>query len=350
MKAAVVHSPGNISWEEIPDPQVEPGWVKVAVKAVGVCSSDIGRALGTTAYHYPIVLGHEIAGLVVELGAGVDRSFLNKRVAVAPLIPCGECEWCKRGRYSLCDHYDYLGSRRNGGCAEFVVAPVENLIILPENFPYESAGVLEPASVVLHGMDKRVSAGDDVLILGAGNLGLFAVQHAGILGAGRVFVLDISEHRLAVAGRLGAIPVRNFPGTDGIDEVLKLSAGRGMDVVVDTCGVAAIQAAAIGMACKGGKIIYMGLPNKDVSLTPRLFNRLVRYEQEMYGSWNSFSAPYPGSAWLANVAYMSSGKLRTEEIITHRFHFSQALEAYQLLREGKESMIKALFIPEDESS
>lgn len=347
MKAAVVHSPGNILWEEIPDPVVEPGWVKVKVKAVGVCSSDIGRALSGTAYHYPIVLGHEIAGAVVELGEGVDKNYLEKRVAVTPLLPCGKCEWCKRGRYSLCDHYDYLGSRRNGGCAEFVVAPAENLITLPDDFPFDSAGVLEPASVVLHGMDQKVSAGDDVLVLGAGNLGLFAVQHARILGAGRVFILDISDHRLEVASHLGAIPVKNQPGNDGIDEVLKVTEGRGMDLVVDTCGVAAIQAAAIGMARKGGKIVYIGLPNKDVILTPKLFNRLVRCEQELYGSWNSFSAPYPGSAWTANVAYMASGKLRTDEIVTHRFPFSQALEAYQMLREGKETMIKALFIAEE---
>lgn len=346
MKAAVVHSPGNILWEEVPDPVVQPGWVKVAIKAVGVCSSDIGRALAGTAYHYPIVLGHEMAGVVVEVGEGVNSDFIGKRVAVTPLIPCGKCEWCARGRYSMCDDYDYLGSRRNGGCAEFVVAPVQNLIILPDTVSFDDAGVLEPASVVLHGMDHRVAAGDDVLVLGAGNLGLFAVQHGLILGAGRVFILDLSDYRLQIAERLGAIPVKNVPGNDGIDEILKISKGRGMDVVIDTCGVASIQAAAIGMARKGGKIVYMGLPLKDVNITPKLFNRLVRCEQELYGSWNSFSAPYPGSAWTANVAYMASGQLRTADIITHRIPLSHSLEAYQMLHEGKEEMIKVLLVPD----
>jgi L-iditol 2-dehydrogenase len=347
MKAAVVNSPGNIIWEEVPDPVVQPGWVKVAIKAVGVCSSDLGRALAGTAYHYPIILGHEMSGVVVEIGAGVDQSFLDKRVAVTPLIPCGKCEWCTRGRYSMCNDYDYLGSRRAGGCAEYVVAPIQNLLLLPESISFDSASVLEPASVVLHGMGGRVNAGDDVLVLGAGNLGLFAIQHARILGADRVFILDIAEYRLKIAASLGAIPVKNSPMSDGIDEILKVTAGRGMDLVVDTCGVASIQAAALGMARKGGKIVYIGIPSKDVTLTPKLFNRLVRCEQELYGSWNSFSAPYPGSAWTANIAYMASGQLRTDEIITHRIPLSHSLEAYQRLSEGKEPMIKVLLVPDD---
>jgi len=320
--------------------------VKVAVKAVRSCSSDISRALEGSAYHYPIVLGHEISGLVVETGPGVDVKIKGRRVAVTPLIPCGKCEWCTRGRYSMCDDYDYLGSRRDGGCAEFVNAPVQNLVMLPDSVSYEAAGVLEPASVVLHGMDRRVEAGDDVLVLGAGNLGLFAVQHAKILGAGRVFVLDLAEYRLNIAEGLGANPVLNTPGSDGIEEIMKVTKSRGVDLVVDTCGVAAIQSAAIVMARKGGRIVYIGLPKRDVSITPKLFNRLVRCEQEIFGSWNSFSAPYPGSAWTANTAYMASGQLRTEEIITHRIPMDESLNAYIMLKEGKEPMIKGVLVPE----
>lgn len=345
MKAAVVHAPGDIRWEEIPNPQVPDGWVKVAVKAVGICSSDISRALEGSAYHYPIVLGHEISGLVVETGSGVDEKIKGRRVAVTPLIPCGKCEWCTRGRYSMCDDYDYLGSRRDGGCAEFVNAPVQNLVMLPDSVSYEAAGVLEPASVVLHGMDHRVEAGDDVLVLGAGNLGLFAIQHAKILGAGRVFVLDLADYRLNIAEGLGANPIRNSQESDGIQEIMRVTKDRGVDLVVDTCGVAAIQTAAIGMARKGGRIVYMGLPKRDVNITPKLFNRLVRCEQEIFGSWNSFSAPYPGSAWTANVAYMASGQLRTEEIITHRIPMNESLKAYIMLKEGKEPMIKGVLVP-----
>lgn len=344
MKAVVVHSAGDIRWEEVPEPVIPPGWVRVAVKAVGVCSSDLGRALRGSAYHYPIVLGHEIGGVVAEVGEGVDRALAGRRVAVTPLIPCGRCEWCEHGRYSMCDDYDYLGSRRDGGCAETVIAPECNLIFLPESVSLEDAGVLEPASVSLHGLDKRVFANDDVVVLGAGNLGLFAVQQALILGAGRVFVLDLIKYRLDVATKLGAIPIQTDVKNDGTQALAEFTRGRRADLVVDTCGVASVQANALAMVRKGGRIVFMGLPAKDVGITPKNFNWLVRCEVEMYGSWNSYSAPYPGTAWHANVRYLASGKLTTAPIITHRFPMCEAGQAYRYLDAGHEDVIKVLLV------
>lgn len=344
MKAAVVHSPGDIRWEDVPDPVIPPNWVKVDVKTVGVCSSDIGRALHGTAYHYPIVLGHEIGGIVAEVGEGVDPAIVGKRVAVTPLIPCGKCEWCEQGRYSMCDDYDYLGSRRDGGCAEFVTAPQQNLIYLPEKVSLEDAGVLEPASVTLHGLDKRVFANDDVVVLGAGNLGLFAVQQALILGARRVFVIDLIPHRLEVAARLGAIPIQAGENDDGSRALIDHTYGRRADLIVDTCGVASVQANSLALVRKGGRIIFMGLPKEDACITPKNFNWLVRCEVEMYGSWNSFSAPYPGTAWHANVRYFETGRLTSAPIITHRFPLNEADQAYQYLGEGHSDVIKVLLV------
>jgi L-iditol 2-dehydrogenase len=342
MKAVVVHSAGDIRWEEVPTPEIPPGWVRVAVRAVGICTSDIGRALHGTAYHYPIVLGHEIGGVVSDVGQGVDGKLVGKRVAVSPLIPCGKCESCERGRYSMCDDYDYLGSRRDGGCAEFVIAPVQNLVFLSENVSLEDAGVLEPASVTLHGLDQRVYADDDVVILGAGNLGLFAVQQAQILGAGRVFVVDLNKYRLGIAESLGGVPIQASTEEDGTKVLMDFTHGRRADLVVDTCGVASVQANSLAMVRKGGRIVFMGLPSKNVCITPKNFNWLVRCEVELYGSWNSFSAPYPGTAWHANVRYLESGKLKTGQIITHRFPMAEAEKAYRLLDEGEENVIKVI--------
>jgi L-iditol 2-dehydrogenase len=322
----------------------------VAVGAVGVCTSDVGRALHGTAYHYPIILGHEIAGEVAEVGEGLDESIVGRRVAVAPLIPCGKCEWCERGRYSMCDDYDYLGSRRDGGCAEFVVAPERNLVYLPASVSIEDAGVLEPASVTLHGLDGRVRSNDDVVILGAGNLGLFAVQQARLLGAGRVFVIDIVQRRLDLAAGLGGIPILADANSDGAPALKSATGGRLADLVVDTCGVASVQASALAMARKGGRIVFMGLPSKDVCLTPENVNWLVRSEVELCGSWNSFSAPFPGAAWHANVSYLASGKLATAPIITHRFDLRQAAEAYRHLDEGRQDTIKVLLLTEPRST
>jgi L-iditol 2-dehydrogenase len=346
MKAVVVHSPGEIRWEDVPDPIIPEGWVKVAVKTVGVCSSDIGRALHGAAYHYPIVLGHEIGGIVSAVGPEVSEDLVGRRVAVSPLIPCGKCEWCENGRYSMCDDYDYLGSRRDGGCAEIVIAPERNLIFLPDNVSMDDAGVMEPASVTLHGLDKRVHANDDVVVLGAGNLGLFALQQAQILGARRVFVIDLMELRLKIAEGLGAIPILVDQQKDGTDEILKFTHSRRADLVVDTCGVAVVQASALGMVRKGGRIVYMGTPHKDVCISPKNFNWLVRCEVEISGSWNSYSSPYPGTAWQANLGYLSSGKLKTAPIITHHFAMKDAEKAYRLLDQGKEDVIKVLLFNE----
>ncbi len=344
MKASVVHFAGDIRWEEVADPVIPPGWARVDVKAVGVCSSDIGRALHGTAYHYPIVLGHEIGGVVGGVGDGVDKKILGKRVAVAPLIPCGKCEWCGQGRYSMCDDYDYLGSRRDGGCAEAVIAPEKNLVALPDNVSMDSAGVLEPASVSLHGLDGRIFINDDVVILGAGNLGLFTVQQALILGAQRVFVIDLVKFRLEIAEMLGGIPILATSTTDGTPALMEFTHGRRADLVVDTCGVASVQANALAMVRKGGRIVFMGLPSKDTSITPKNFNWLVRSEVQIFGSWNSFTAPFPGAAWYANIGYFASGRLNGAPIITHRFPMSDAEKAYRFLDEGHEDAIKVLLV------
>ncbi len=342
MRALVIYAPGDMRWEEVPDPVIPTGWVKVAVSGVGICSSDIGRALHGTAYYYPIILGHEIGGTVVELGAGVEQSLLGKRVAVSPLIPCGKCEWCLVGRYSLCNDYDYLGSRRSGGCAEFVIAPKSNLVPLPEIVNMDDAAVLEPASVSLHGLEKRVGASDDVVILGAGNLGFFALQHAQIFGAGRVFVIDISKHRLDIAASLGSIPIQAGEHGNGSSQVMKLTNGRGADLVVDTCGIADLEANALTMVRKGGRVVYMGLPVRDVCISPKNFSWLVRSEVELSGSWNSYSYPYPGSAWFSNLEYIACGKLKTSPLITQHFPMQEAEKAYRILSEGRDNVIKVL--------
>jgi len=184
------------------------------------------------------------------------------------------------------------------------------------------------------------------MIRGAGNLGLFALQQAQILGAGRVFVIDLIKRRLEIAESLGAIPIQADKKEDGSNRVLEFTHGRRVDLVVDTCGVAAVEANALAMVRKGGRIVYMGWPHQDVCITPKNFAWLVRSEVELYGSWNSFSSPYPGSAWHANLKYIASGKLRTAPIITHHFSMQEADKVYRLLDEGREDVIKVLLVNE----
>ena len=349
MKAIVVHSPGDIRWEEVPDSDIPEGWARVEIKTVGICSSDVPRALDGAAYHYPIVLGHEMAGVVIEVGEGADPSLPGKRASVSPLIACQRCEWCARGRYSLCNDYDYFGSRRDGGCAESIVVPIANLVPLPDTVSDEAGALLEPASVVLHGLRGQVETGDIVAVMGVGSLGLLAVQLARILGARHILALDPIERRLEIARELGAKPIRVTENGQEIEAIMRETNGRGADLVVVATGASTAQTRSLRLARKGGRVVYLGLPYEDVVISPSVFSRLVREELKLSGSWNSFSAPFPGMEWHANIAYMASGRLHTDSLITHRLPLQDAGTAYRLIKSDAGSAVKVILIRDPSS-
>jgi L-iditol 2-dehydrogenase len=181
-----------------------------------------------------------------------------------------------------------------------------------------------------------------VAVVGAGSLGLFAVQLARILGAGRVFALDLSAHRLEVAAGLGAIPVQAGDEHESLAAVLGATGGRGVDLVVEASGAASAQAQALRLARKGGRVVFLGLPHREVLLPPAVFARLVRGEIGLAGPWNSYSAPFPGVEWHANVAYMASGQLRTELLVSRRVALREAGSAYRLVANQAVSVIKVV--------
>jgi L-iditol 2-dehydrogenase len=342
MKAVVVHGPGDIRYEDVPLSSPGPGEALIEMKAAGICSSDLPRALGDAAYFYPIILGHEMAGKVVELGKEVKGVRVGDRCAVAPLLPCWHCEWCQRGRYSLCDNYSYLGSRTQGAYAEYITAPVENLVPLPTQVDYEAGAMLEPTAVILHGLGRvGVTHGEDVAVVGAGPLGLLAIQLAGIMGARQLFAIDLVAARLKVAESLGA---QACLGEGTAATIAEATLGRGVDLVVETAGTATAQESCLDLARKGGRVLYLGIPQREVNLSRAAMQRLVREELTIYGAWNSYSAPFPGYEWHASLTYMSRGQLQTKPLITHRFTLQQAKEAFIMMKEEKEFFNKVIFI------
>ncbi len=342
MKAVVVHDAGDIRYEDVPIPPLGPRQARIRVRAAGVCSSDLPRIFEGQAYFYPIVLGHEIAGQVVKVGDEVTGIKEGDRVAVAPLLPCWHCEWCQRGRYSLCDNYSYLGSRTQGAYAEYTTAPVENLVPLPPQVDYEAGAMLEPTAVILHGLGRvGVMPGDDVAVVGAGTLGLLAIQLAGIMGARRLFAIDLVAARLEVAESLGA---QACLGEGTAATIAEATLGRGVDLVVETAGTATAQESCLDLSRKGGRVLYLGIPEREVNLSRAAMQRLVREELTIYGAWNSYSAPFPGYEWHASLTYMSRGQLQTKPLITHRFGLQQAKEAFIMMKEEKEFFNKVIFI------
>ena len=177
MKAWVLEDIGNIKYKEVLKPQISENEVLVQVKAAGICGSDIPRIYQTGAHQMPLIPGHEFSGQVVQTGENADVKWQNKRVGIFPLIPCHNCVACQKGQYELCRNYSYLGSRRDGGFAEYVAVPECNLIELPENVSYEEAAMLEPMSVACHALRRvKVSPDDTVAVCGLGTIGMFIVM------------------------------------------------------------------------------------------------------------------------------------------------------------------------------
>ena len=187
MKAGVVHARGDIRYEDIEKPQPKPGEVLIKVKYTGICGSDIPRVNADAAHYYPIVLGHEFSGTVEEVGRGVESLKAGDRVAGIPLEPCMECDDCRRGDFSLCRHYAFIGSRIFGSFAEYVCVPEANALKIDDDVSFEQGALFEPATIALHGLERvPYYGGRTVAIVGAGTIGLLTLQFAKIFGASKV--------------------------------------------------------------------------------------------------------------------------------------------------------------------
>ena len=220
MQAAVLHAPADLRIEEVPVPEIGPYDVLVRVRAAGICGSDLERIMVTGTYHFPTIPGHEFCGEVDTAGSAVKAYKAGDRVLVVPIIPCGTCEYCAQGYYGQCEHYDYLGSRTDGGFAEYVRVPEGNLIPLPESVSFLEGAAVEPAAVTLHGIIKAdIRAGDSVAVLGCGAIGLFAIQFAKILGATRVIAVDVIPGKLESAKKAGADFCINALECDPVEEI-----------------------------------------------------------------------------------------------------------------------------------
>lgn len=315
MKAAVLHAPGDLRVEDVAVPTYSDDDALVQVKAVGICGSDLDRIMVTGTYRFPTIPGHEFCGVIAAVGRNVTKFTVGDRVAVAPILPCFKCEFCQQGHYGQCSDYNYLGSRTDGGFAEYVAAPERNLVKLPDDISYEHGAMIEPAAVTLHGVMKAgIKAGDSVAVLGCGALGLFAIQFARILGATRIIAVDIAEDKLELAKRVGATRIINGK-TD--DATKAIRACGSVEVAIETAGVAATQVQAIEVAQKHGTVLYLGTAHADVVIPPHVFEHIVRNELMILGAWNSFSAPFPGREWSAIIDYIENGSLAMSPLITH---------------------------------
>jgi L-iditol 2-dehydrogenase len=334
MKAAVLHAPGDLRVEDVPVPRIGEDDVLVRVLAAGICGSDIGRVMTTGTYRFPTIPGHEFAGTVEAVGGAVSTLAPGDRVAVAPLMPCFDCDWCRSGRFSLCDRYDFMGSRSDGAFAEYVRAPARNVLKVPECVPVDIAATIEPAAIILHGIQKLdIALGDAVAVVGCGALGYFALQFAKLSGAQPLIAIDVDDDKLELARRIGADLCVNPAREDAVAAVKAATGGRGVAVSLECAGSAPGRDLSILVAAKQGTVMLYGTAYGAVTFAEAAFARLVRDELEVVGSWNSYSLPFPGKEWFDIIELLRSGRLVVEPLITHRAGLEEAPGIFKALKE-----------------
>mgnify|MGYP003314603762 CR=1 FL=1 len=333
MKAYVLYGIDDLRYVDVEMPNCPEGWAFVRVKAAGICSSDIARVFTKGTYHFPTVPGHEFAGIVEKVGSEHDRRYIGKHVGVFPLIPCRECIQCQDKHYEMCAHYDYLGSRRDGGFAEYVTVPIWNLLIVDENLPFTSVAMLEPLSVALHAMKQCMTLSQKTVgIIGTGMIGICAAQWAKLLGASEVTVVGRNESKRGIVENCGIDYI--VPGTkDGI--------GR-YDVVLEAVGTPEAIEHAIYSTKPGGELILMGNPSGDIKLMQNAYWYILRKQLRVYGTWNSVYDGINQSDWTEVVDAMSSNKINISTLISHVFSQEDLMKGLQIMRNHKESYCKIM--------
>jgi len=344
MKAAVLHGVNDVRVQEMPRPElVAPDYCVVKIDACGICGSDVHffrhMKIGHFVVESPLILGHESAGTIVEVGAEVKSLKVGDRVAIEPGWTCRKCEFCKSGRYNLCKDVVFLAAPPyHGAFAEYLAWPADFLFKVPEGVSQEEAAMVEPFSVGLHAARRAgVRGGDWVLVSGSGPIGLCALQAAKANGATRVIVTDMVQSRLDAAAELGAALTVNLGNQNIREAVAHYTGGRGVDVVLECSGTIPAVIDAVEVVKTGGMVQLVGNFMAEMPQIP--IQRMVERELSVSGLFR-YANCYP-----ASLDMISSGVVNTRALITHRFSLDEVPEAMAWVDENKDKVVKAVVTP-----
>jgi 2-desacetyl-2-hydroxyethyl bacteriochlorophyllide A dehydrogenase len=319
MKAVVVERPHQVSYRELDAPAVGSGEVLVASREAGLCRTDVEVMTGIFTdprwVHFPVIPGHEWSGTVVEVGPDVESVRAGDRVVCEGLIGCQRCAPCRRGETHWCERIEALGFTRPGGYAELVAVPARVVHQLPDHVSFDAGVLIEPASVVLHALEKvRPQLGETAGVIGVGTLGSLAIALLRLHSPARIVAYGIREEELELARQLGA------------DEVRLTAEARGeLDLVVETAGHPSAIELATGLCRPGGRVALLGLSGEGQTLTLPA-DLLSGKDMALVGS-----VAYPTSVWSRVVGLVTDRILDLDPIVTHRFPMSEYEEAVQLM-------------------
>ncbi len=297
---------------DIPVPEVGTQDVLVKVKAAGICHSDAHYRAGVSPVRpLPMTLGHEVAGVVEEVGETVAGLQPGDRVCLHYMVTCGNCEYCHMGSEQFCTSGSMIGKYRPGGYAEYIGLPARSVFKLPEEIPFEQAAIMMcSSSTSFHALQKaRVKAGETVAVFGVGGLGMSAVQLAYAMGALQVFGVDLNSDKLALAEEYGAITI-NASQVDAVEELKRLTHGKGVDVALELIGLPVTMRQAIECIGVFGRIALVGLNEKTIEINP--YAELLSKEAKIIGVSDHLAREIP-----TLIEFVRSGKLDLSRVISH---------------------------------
>jgi L-iditol 2-dehydrogenase len=330
--AAVMTGLNSIEIQERPMPEPRPGQAVIRVEAVGVCGSDVAYfrygKIGPFVVDGPFILGHEVSGEVVAVGDGVDNVRVGDRVAVEPGTPDRSCEECRAGRYHLCPNLEFLATPPyDGALLQYLAMDARCYFPIPDSMSYEDGALLEPLSVGLWGCQRaNLQAGDDVLITGAGPVGLLAAEAARALGAGSVTLTDVSDYRLGVARDHGFAVEKSDAPTS-----------RTFDVLLECSGANGVLAAGLGRLHEAGRAAVIGLAKTEEVPLPL---STLNWKEITISMVNRYK-----DTWPLGIALVSSGRINLEGLVTHGFSLPQTAAALENTSTEPESL-KAMIYPQ----
>lgn len=286
MLAAVMTKPYTIEFQDVPRPEPKPNEVLVRVKAAGICGSDVHFYDGSNPYaNYPQIFGHELSGVIEEVGSGVKGRKVGERVVIEPAVPCGKCYPCRTGKFNVCVNIDMIGSVRRGGFANFLAVPENHVHVMPEDMTFEIGALCEPFTISAQAIERaQIMSGQTVTILGMGPIGLTILAQIKKQYDVKVFAVDLVPERLELAKKFGADIIVNPKEMDTIEAINNLTNGEGSNIVIESAGIPLTIEQTIHLVSAGGRIVIVGLTGKSVTFPGLL---LTKKDIEIHGTKHS---------------------------------------------------------------
>ena len=345
MKAMRLHKIGDFKYEDVELRDIKDDEILMKVEACGICGSDIPRVFELGAHTFPITIGHEFSGVIVDTARQEDKDIIGKKASVFPLIPCRQCESCETGHYAQCTNYNYLGSRCDGGFAQYCIIPSKWHLIFSENkdVTSEALAMVEPATVAQHAVRRaEVTAGDNVLIFGAGPIGIMAARWAEIFGAKHVILVDIDEQKTEFAKERDLNIVNSLKEDIG-DYLEKVTGKNQVDAVIEGTGSSAGFNQSIEYVKPFGTIALLGNPNKNTEIQLANHSQILRKEINIHGVWKSYYASTPRNEWKYTVEMMDQEKFKVDDLITHKAPLDQMERLFTDIYQHNITICKAMY-------